>query len=365
MAQGALCFRPGRSTPDVDIGGTIDLRELILLPLRAKAATDDLDATSIEAAGLSMDVAYHARDAYVDYLAAHQMVDLEKSIVDAFDASAELAKTLHAAGNSTALSELTERAAYEDARLAYAQAQADDVAARSRLNLVMGLSGEEGSAWQPATRLSDPPDEELGITDVEARAVGASLDLAELKARYAAADGRVDLAGVAGAIPSLQAGAIAELDPEGWGVGPQVGLGVPLFYQGEGEAASARAERKVAEATSASTAAQVRWLARTLAVDLTTSRERAVRYKTTLMPLRQQIVDETLSQYNAMSVSAFVLFEAKRAEIESARSYVTALSTYWKTRGELEMLLAGRMPDEALTGMNLSWQALRAKEMPR
>jgi len=362
--QGDLRFRPGRPAPDADIGGVLDLRDVILLPLRRKSAVDDLDAASIEAAGLTMDIALHVRAAYVDYIAIRQMLELEESVVSAFDASAELAKKLREAGNTPELSRLVDEGNYQEALLDVEQAKADAIAARIRLNLRMGLSGKEADAWDADVRLLDPPDEEIPLADVESKSIAASLDLAELRARYAAASGRVDLAVVGGILPSLEVGVLAERDPESWGVGPQVGLGIPLFYQGEGETVSARAEMKVAEATALATTGEIRARAKSLASALNTARERALLYKTTLLPLRKQIVDQSQLQYNAMGASAFQLLQAKRDEVQSAQGYVSALRMYWATRGELEMLLAGRMADESVEGMSLTWQTLRSREMP-
>ncbi len=363
--EGDVRFRSGKSTPDVDVGGLLDLRDFVLLPLRKRAAADELDASAIEAAGWAMDVAQHVREAYVDYLAAREGAELERSVVDALDASATLAKKLRDAGNTAQLSSLNAEAELEEARLDLTQTLADEAAARYHLNLLMGLAGEEATTWNVSARLAPPPLQEIDTKNVETTAVDASLDLAELRARGAAADGRVDLATVSGVLPSLQGGVLVERDPDGWSVGPQAVVGIPIFNQGEGDAATARAERSLAEAAALSTASQIRSLARTLAVDLGAARERALAFQSTVLPLRRRIVDETELQYNAMGASAFELFDAKRREVESARGYVAALDTYWKTRGQLEMLLAGRMPDEALTGMSLVWQSLRSKELPR
>ena len=69
----------------------------------------------------------------------------------------------------------------------------------------------------------------------------------------------------------------------------------------------------------------------------------AAYYKSVLLPLRQQVVDETQLQFNAMAVGVFQLLQAKRDQIETGRSYVETLRDYWITRAELEQLLAGRL----------------------
>lgn len=63
-----------------------------------------------------------------------------------------------------------------------------------------------------------------------------------------------------------------------------------------------------------------------------------------LLPLRQQIVDETQLQYNAMNAGVFQLLQAKRDQIEAARAYVELLREYWTLKTQMDQLLAGRLP---------------------
>jgi outer membrane protein, heavy metal efflux system len=70
----------------------------------------------------------------------------------------------------------------------------------------------------------------------------------------------------------------------------------------------------------------------------------AAYYKDVLLPLRQQLVDETQLQFNAMNVGVFQLLQAKRDQIETARVYVDVLRDYWTARARVDQLLAGRLP---------------------
>ena len=74
------------------------------------------------------------------------------------------------------------------------------------------------------------------------------------------------------------------------------------------------------------------------------ARDRAVYYERIMLPLRQQIVDETLLQYNAMQIGAFQLLMAKRDQIETGAEYIAALRDYWLARARLEQILAGGSP---------------------
>jgi cobalt-zinc-cadmium efflux system outer membrane protein len=88
---------------------------------------------------------------------------------------------------------------------------------------------------------------------------------------------------------------------------------------------------------------RIRSAVRATLARVTSLRERADFYRTTLMPLRERIVRQTELQYNAMNTGVFQLLAAKRDQVETARAWVEALRDYWIARAELDQLLAGRL----------------------
>jgi outer membrane protein TolC len=174
--DGALRFRAGGQT-DIELGASVSLTELILLPLREGSASSELDAASLHAAGTIMDIALEARSAYYDYVAAAQSFELQKSVLVAADAGAELAKKLFDAGNTPRLDQLNERALYEEARVELAEAEAARTLARERFNAALGLWGEEGTKWTAGERLADPPEKDISLNSVERRAIAWSWPL--------------------------------------------------------------------------------------------------------------------------------------------------------------------------------------------
>lgn len=327
---------------DLELTATLNIVPLLMLPAREAAASELLDAASLEAAGMMLDIVYGAKIAFYEYQAAAQVLELRKTVTYAAAQSAEIAARLLQAGNITDLAALNERALYEETRLALARAEAGEATARERLNGVLGLFGEDGARWTVASRLGDP--DAFDAEGLEAKAVEANLDIAAFKKRYGAASVQADLAWAEGFLPSLEVGASAEREDGHWEAGPHVGLGLPLFYQGQAEVAAAEAQMNIADGSMRATAVRVRSTARALVVQLETARSSAEFYKKTLLPLRERIVDETLRQYNAMDLGPFQLLQAKRDQIETARAYVEVLRDYWVTRSQVEMLLAGRAP---------------------
>lgn len=338
--EAAVLFHDGEQ--DYEIGATIDITDFFRLATSGGAAGDALDAAAVEAAGTAMDVALDARRAFYDHVAARQILEMRRTSAFALAQGADAARRIHEAGNTAALGLASEQVMYEESRLLVARAEADAIAARERLSVALGLHGTEAAAWHVPERLPDPPAQEIATSDAERLALARSLDLRALRSRYAAAAGRSDLAAWAW-FPDIAAGAVAEREEGHWEVGPQIGIEVPIFYQGQGEAAAAEAEMEAAKARLRGVATNVRAAARTLTVRLRTAREQATFYRETLLPLRQRVVDETQLQFNAMNTGIFQLLAARRDQIEAGRAYVEALRDYWTARAEVEQLLAGRL----------------------
>ncbi len=351
VVEGTLRFR--KQSTDIGLAASINIIDLVFLPLREAAASSELDAAALEAAGTVMDVAYEARTAYYDCVAAEQSLELAKSVLGAEDAGAELSQELADAGNIPRLKVLVDRAMYEEARLALAEADGARSRSRERLNAALGLWGDAGMGWTVPARLEEPPENDPQLVGAEKIAIQKSLDLDIAKHRYAAAAQQANAARAQGVIPSLSLGVDAERDPEGWGVGPRIGIGVPLFYQGQGLIDASHAEMRRQQDLSDAMAVQIRAEARALVTGVTKARESTTFYKRTLLPLRQQIIDETQLHYNAMGMSAFQLLAAKRSAIESARGYVGALREYWAARATLDLLLAGRLSKPLLHDFGL------------
>lgn len=327
---------------DLELKATLDIIEFVMLPARESAASTLLDASSLEAAGALIDVAYGAKIAFYEYQAAAQSLELRKTVTYAAAQSAELAARLLEAGNVPELDALNERALYEETRLALVRAEVQEATARERLNASLGLFGEDGGSWRVEPRLGSP--DAFDVAALESKAIAVSLELAALEKRYGAASIQSDLAWAEGFLPSIEVGASGEREDDEWKIGPHVGVEVPLFYQGQAEVAAADSRMVQAKSSHAVTATRIRSTARALASQLGAARSSVEFYETTLLPLRERITQETLRQYNAMNLGPFQVLQAKRDQVETGGAYVEALRDYWVTRTRVDMLLAGRSP---------------------
>jgi outer membrane protein, heavy metal efflux system len=344
--EGAMRFE-GEGRPELEVGAMIDLTDLLLLASRAGAAGAEVEAAKLGAIGSILDLSYDTRRAFYVYQGAAELLELRRTVLQAFSASADLAIRLHQAGNITELDLANQKSLFEEARFEFQEAEIGLTAARERLNALMGLWGR-GTDWQAAVRLPDIPEQEHALDKLEGSAVDRSLDLAIAKQRFAAAAKRKNLARAQGFLPELKAGVSAERADE-WGVGPAVEIEVPLFYQGQGEVGVAAAEMRQQQEVYTDIAVNLRASARNASSRLAAKREAVLYYKKVLLPLKEQVVQQTQLEYNAMLVGLFQLLQAKRDQVQTAAAYVDQHREYWIARTNVEQLLAGRRHPEELT----------------
>jgi cobalt-zinc-cadmium efflux system outer membrane protein len=342
--EGAVRFH-GEGSPELELGALIDLTDLLLLGSRASAASAEVDAAKLAAVGAILDLSFDARRAFYTFQAAAELMELRRTVLQAFQAGADLAGRLREAGNITELDLANQQSSFEEARLQLQDAEIEHLSARERLNAVLGLWGGE-AGWHAAARLPEPREPDVTVENLEGLAIKNSLDLAIAKHRYAAAAKRANLAQAEGLLPELKAGFSAERD-EDWGVGPAVEIELPLFYQGQGEIALAKAQMRQQQSLYSGIAVELRAAARAAAARLTAKRQAALYYTKVVLPLKQRIVEQSQLEYNGMLIGLFQLLEAKRDQVEAAAAYVRQQREYWIARTDVEQLRAGRRPREA------------------
>ena len=339
----AVMFPQGHEHPNKwEVGATLDLTQLILRGPRTDSAQAGLDAARIRAAAAALDLGYRVRLAYYDVQAAEQQLELYRTAMQAFGASYDAARELRRAGNTIELDVANEQTAYEGARVAVAEAEADLIDARERLNIQLGLFGRS-IAWQVTQRLPDPAASLGDLNKLETRAIEASLELAETRAEVLALARQVGVTRLAGILPDLSAGVSAEKHDGIWFVGPSVHGTVPMFDRLQGSRIAQEAELEGLRERYQANAIEIRATLRAARDRALSAQARAEQYRDTVLPLRERVVQQTLLQYNAMQIGVFQLLQARRDQLEAARNYVVTLHEYWRSRAALEQILAGRL----------------------
>ena len=321
-----------------------DFVSLLSMPLRKGRAAAAFEASKLRATGEVLDMAFEVRTAFYDYQAAEQAREMRQTVMEATAASYDLAQRLRAAGNNRELDVSNERALHEQTKVELALAEADVVRTRERMNALMGLWGEQTTAWHAAVRLPAIPEDEIVAYGLERRAIDASLDLALLRREAEVAARTAGIARPFAWLTDADLGAAAEREVGGeWSVGPSLSLPIPLFDQGQARMGEAEARYRQAAQRTFARAVEIRSRVRAAHSAVLSARDRAGYYEKIILPLRSQIVEQTQLQYNAMQVSAFQLLEAKRDQIAAGAEYVSALRAYWEARATLDQVLRGRM----------------------
>jgi len=322
---------------------TQDFVSLLFAPLRQGRAEAAFEAAKLRVTAVVVDMAGEVRSAFYEYQAAEQTREMRSTVLAGTQASFELAKRLRAAGNNRELDVLNEQDLCEQARVDLALAEEDVVQTRERLNALMGLWGAQTS-WRAEAMLPALPVEDPSPESLERRAIEQSLDLGIARREIEIAARAVGIAKPFGWLTDTEVGVAAERDRDGsWSVGPSLSLPVPLFDQGQGAVGKAQAQFRQASQHYYSRAVEVRSRVRAAHSVVVSARDRARYYQQVILPLRQQIVDQTQLQYNGMQVSTFQLLQVKRNQVEAGTSYIEALRDYWVARTKLEQILSGRL----------------------
>ncbi|MCE9595715.1 MAG: TolC family protein [Planctomycetes bacterium] len=332
---------------EIEFGIVESFMDVFFVAARKRVGEAELEATKARIARELVGVVHDVRRAFVRVRAARRLLEVEHEVLRAAEASSELMGELHRAGNVTDPKLTAEEVALAREQLAVAQAEAASAEAREPLNVLLGLWGDD-VAWTIEGNLADDAAAGLSLDHVEARAIEASLELAELRAEATAEARRVGIVGWEAVLAPGEIGVTAkkEVGSSEWGVGPALGFSLPVFDTGSPRRAVAEAKLEEALARHIARAVEVRSAARRLRERVIALGAQAAFIRDAQLPKATRLVRETLRNYNAMQIGVFEVFAAKEQEIEAARNYVETLRDAWLARLDLEELLAGGLNDE-------------------
>jgi outer membrane protein TolC len=344
---------PERSS-NVELRVEYDVTGLVVAPLRAHAASPELDAARYRAAASVVDTGRVARAAYFRALASQKKLALAKQALDAVAAIRDAAEALLKAGNMTELDFATAEAAYETARADAADVELAALDAREALVRTLGLHGAETSLTL-AGELPDAPEHLAASDDLETRALRASFEMKAKRQHLEALGRRSGVARAEGWIPDVAADIHAfqgvrnpttgQVTDEGWAFSGGVRLSVPIFDRKQGGAARLDAEAAADLERYIGAAVSLRSNARALYARLVTAHAKAKQYVSVIVPARRRVFEQSLLQYNAMQIGVFRLLEAKHDELASELAATTALEAYWNAQTAFDALLAGGAAD--------------------
>lgn len=328
---------------EVELGITQSLLDVFLIPVRRQVASARYAAIEATVTREIVHIAHEARRNYFAVQAGQALERLAQAKVESARASLELMQRLHDAGNVTDAMLTEQVIALAEAELEGDRVHLETLEVRADFDLALGLRGED-THWTITADLPPDPLAALDLSEIEARAVASSLDLAVVNAEIEAAGISTTLARRQSIVPDLTAGIASKRESGGeTGLGPTLGFALPIFDDGSARVAAGelRRQRRLHEQISIATRIEIE--SRRLRDRLTTLAERARDLSSAVVPAHARHVREILQQYNAMQIGAFTVLEARHAELDAQRDALIALRDAWLARIDLEELMEGAL----------------------
>lgn len=331
------------SGTNFELAIVLDVLDALFIPLRKELAEAEFEQARRRVADESLLLVTEVKRAYYLLVGAAEIAATLQLRSDAADAGSEFAQRLNDAGNIADLDLAREQALRAEARLDLARAESEVMAARERMNTVMGLWGRD-ARWDTVAELPHLPNADPSLENIESVAVSQRLDLEASRRQVAVVERALTLTR-AGLLTSVELGASTERDSGGQLVtGPTLQLDLPIFDQHQARIARLESQLRQARHRLSALAVQARSEVREIRDRLVMSRYRAAYYRDAVIPLHERIVALTLEQYNFMLVGADELLAAKRGELDARRGYVESLRDYWLARTDLERAVGGQLP---------------------
>jgi len=342
--EAAVGFPLEGGQAELSLGIVQDFLDIFFIPLRKHIAEAEFDSAKWLVTGEVMSLAVEVEQSFYEHQADVQVSEMLEQVVRSTGASYDAAQRLYDAGNITRLALASERALHEESRINLANAIVERDASRERLNVLLGVWGEQ-TQWTVAARLPEPTEDSFDLLAVERNAIANSVDLASARARINALARQLGFERSTSVVREVELGAEADREDGHWDLGPTVAIPIPIFDQGQARIAGAAARMRRAIEEYTALAVDIRSRART-ARDRYINAGRLVAFiRDELLPLREHITQQTLLEYNAMQVGVFDLLRAKEGQIDAGRQYIEALRAYWLARSTLESIDRGKIVD--------------------
>ena len=333
-------FRADGGGPGIlQLGLALPFIDYLQRPARRGAARQAYAAEQSRVAAAVIALVADVRVSYAEAQATAQMEELRATVLEATEASAIAAGALHDAGNVSDFDLAQQQAMAADAQLALLTARGERRAHLAALTRVMGVTND--TSWTLTPRLSMPTDTVPPVHVLVPLAQARNL---ELRAAFESASAAGRLAGLANTFALLPDGSIGvgrETDPDGRFTGATLTVPLPLFDQGQGRVARARASFRQAVDRHDALAVEISADVTALAARVEAARARALHLQRTILPLRARLVAESQRFVNAMEQSVFTLLLARQAEIDAGQAYVEAMRDYWVLHARLEQAVGG------------------------
>ena len=338
-------FRSGAEGRELDIGRSlgISLFDLLFLPARLEQAEFRQQQTRLQASIALLSTVTEVRQAWVDAVAARQVARLREEVATAAGTAVELARRMQATGNFSRLQRAREQALAAEETANLIRARQNATAARETLIQRLGLTPGQAQALRLPDQLP-----ELPATPMDEAAAGAALIANRLDVRIARADlertaKSLGLTRVTSVVNGLHVAGVRNSETgESSQRGFEIELPLPLFDFGDATRAGSEARylaafnRTLELANNAGSQVRVAYEGYRSAHDL------ARHYRDEIVPLRRNMTEESVLQYNGMLIGVFELLAAAREQSASVVQAIEAERDFWRAEAALKASLLGQ-----------------------
>ena len=320
----------------------LNLARLIALPLIGELESRRVVQMQNDVALDALMLAADTRKAWVQAVGAIESVRYAQQVLQAAQASAELARRMEQAGNFNKLQRARQEVFQAEAAMNLARAEQRQRATRERLTRLMGLWGEQTRFTLPDRLPALPPDAK-DLPDIERTAMARRLDVQGARQAAEQTARNLGLTRSTRFVNVLELGLSRNGSNEaptqrGW----EVSVELPLFDGGGARLARAEALYRQALHRAAKTAVNARSEVREAYGAYRSAYDLARFQRDEVLPLAQQISEENLLRYNGMLIGVFELLADTRAQIATVNGAIQSLRDFWLAQADLDLALIGR-----------------------
>ena len=338
-------FRSGAEGRELDIGRSlgISLFDLLFLPARLEQAEFRQQQTRLQSSIALLSTVTEVRQAWVDAVAARQVARYREEVATAAGTAAELARRMQATGNFSRLQRAREQALAAEETANLIRARQNATAARETLIQRLGLTPSQAQALRLPDQLPALPEAPMDEATAGAALLENRLDVRIARTDLDRTAKSLGLTRVTSVVNGLHVAGVRNSETgESSQRGFEIELPLPLFDFGDAARAGSEARylaafnRTLEVANNASSQVRVAYEGYRSAYDL------ARHYRNEVGPLRQNITEESVLQYNGMLIGVFELLAAARSQSASAVQAIEAERDFWRAEAALKASLLGQ-----------------------
>lgn len=326
-----------RSTLSLDVA----LLDLLWIPLRKDLAGVALEETRLTVGNEVLQTVREVKKAYIDAQVVKGKLALYADLLKSHEASVQLAMRQYTAGNLSKRNLLKMQDTYAHARLELMDLNRENVMAREKLNQLLGLYGDQTNY----TFVETPLKLEIPIADdkgLETRAISNRLDIkAAIKGvDYAARDAGYTqntrlLSGMELSVESEKETDSVRFNSFG------IKIPIPIFDFGQGRTGKAQALYNQKVHRLYEVAVNVRSQVRESYATSRYAYDKALEATDVIVPVNEQILEETKLFYNGMLDGIYELLDDQRRYSEAKMQSLILVGEYNKAQADLEYVLGG------------------------